>query len=62
MSIETVIISGFHGIGKSYFYNNNHKTLKISDSDSSKFDKKDFPNNYIKHIKKLIKENLYRTL
>ena len=28
MSIETVIISGFHGIGKSYFYNNNHKTLK----------------------------------
>lgn len=59
MSIKTVIISGFPGIGKSYFYNNNHKTLKISDSDSSRFDKKDFPNNYIKHIKKLIKEGDY---
>ena len=45
-----MLLSAFTGTGKSYLYKNN-KDLKILDSDSSKFDKKDFPDNYIKHIK-----------
>lgn len=60
---DTLIISGFPGVGKSYFKNNNSK-LTILDSDSSNFswlkDKdgnntkernSEFPNNYIQHIK-----------
>lgn len=60
---ETLIISGFPGVGKSYFFNNNSNLIAL-DSDSSEFswvkDKDgnntkernpDFPNNYIKHIK-----------
>ncbi len=47
---ETLLLSAFPGTGKSYLFKNN-KDLKILDSDSSKFDKKDFPENYIKHIK-----------
>jgi adenylate kinase family enzyme len=42
------IVSGFPGIGKSTFaekYGN-----KVSDSDSSKFDKAEFPTNYMRHI------------
>lgn len=59
--MDTIIISGFPGIGKSYLFNNSSilgKELKILDSDSSKFSwlepgvrNPDFPNNYIKHIK-----------
>ena len=52
----TKIISGFPGIGKSTLYNNTD--LKILDSDSSNFSwsspgvrNKDFPQNYIDHIK-----------
>ena len=48
-----IIISAFPGLGKSTLYNENK--IDYSDSDSSKFNKKDFPNNYIKHIKKVIK-------
>lgn len=53
-----MIISGFPGIGKTYLFNtsiNNPMSLnlKISDSDSSKFDKDNFPNNYIEHILKI---------
>ena len=51
-----MIISGFPGIGKSYFAENSE--LLVKDSDSSKFSWKekgvrdpDFPNNYIEHIK-----------
>lgn len=33
---DTLIISGFPGVGKSYFKNNNSK-LTILDSDSSNF-------------------------
>lgn len=47
------IISGFPGIGKSYLFNNNNK-LRIKDSDSSQFDKVNFPANYINHIKSII--------
>lgn len=49
---KTYIIAGFPGVGKSWLknkYGNN-----ISDSDSSKFSKDNFPQNYIDHIKSLI--------
>lgn len=43
------LISAFPGTGKTYYFNNGDKT--ILDSDSSTFDKSDFPANYIRHIK-----------
>jgi len=49
---KTLIVSGFPGTGKSYFFNTSERT--ILDSDSSKFDKSDFPRNYIEHIKENI--------
>ena len=49
---KTTIICGFPGVGKSYLFNNTN--LDCIDSDSSKFDKKHFPDNYIKHIEKNI--------
>jgi coenzyme F420-reducing hydrogenase alpha subunit len=51
---NTVLISAFPGTGKSHFFKNS-KNL-VLDSDSSKFDKKYFPNNYIDHIK----NNIYK--
>lgn len=33
---ETLIISGFPGVGKSYFFNNNSNLIAL-DSDSSEF-------------------------
>lgn len=48
----SLIIAGFPGMGKSYLFNENKEYY--SDSDSSKFDKKHFPKNYIKHIKSLV--------
>lgn len=42
------VICGFPGVGKSTLFNTG---LKCTDSDSSKFDKADFPRNYIEHIK-----------
>lgn len=54
----TKVISGFPAVGKSYLYNNN-KGLKVLDSDSRKFSWEsegvrhpEFPNNYIRHIKR----------
>ncbi len=49
---KTLVISAFPATGKTYFFNNTK--LNVLDSDSSNFDKKDFPNNYIEHIKKNI--------
>ena len=49
---DTVLISAFPGTGKTHFFNNTD--LDVLDSDSSTFDKKDFPANYIKHIKENI--------
>jgi broad-specificity NMP kinase len=43
------IIAGFPGVGKSSVFKK-YKD-RVSDSDSSKFPKGDFPQNYIKHIK-----------
>ena len=50
----TKLISAFPATGKSTLF----KTYngKITDSDSSTFDKKDFPHNYIAHIKEKISE------
>lgn len=52
--MSSIIISAFPGIGKSKLYEENK--VNYSDSDSSKFSKKNFPENYIKHIKKVINE------
>lgn len=48
---KTVIVSAFPCCGKTYAYNHHQDKYKILDSDSSKFDKKYFPDNYIAHIK-----------
>lgn len=50
------IISGFPGIGKSSLYN--QAPERIADSDSSQFDKSEFPDNYIVHIRQLLEEGI----
>lgn len=47
---DTIIISAFPGSGKSHLFRNKGDRI-ILDSDSSKFDKSDFPANYLEHIK-----------
>ena len=49
-SIETLVVSAFPGCGKSHLFRNKGEK-KILDSDSSTFDKSQFPQNYIEHIK-----------
>lgn len=53
---ETKIVSAFPGTGKSYYVNQDaySGSFCCSDSDSSKFPKEGFPENYIEHIKYLI--------
>lgn len=47
----TTIISGFPGTGKTTYHNGDYQPEGWSfDSDSSQFDKRYFPNNYMKHI------------
>lgn len=46
---NTIVISGFPGVGKSHYKLNNRK--RVVDSDSSRFDKDNFPANYIADIK-----------
>ncbi len=43
------IVCGFPGVGKSFL----SKNIGCNDSDSSKFDKRHFPHNYIRYIKTL---------
>lgn len=50
-SKKAKVISAFPGCGKSHLYNILKETIDILDSDSSKFDKANFPKNYIDHIK-----------
>ncbi|MGL5713290.1 MAG: hypothetical protein ACRCX2_09750 [Paraclostridium sp.] len=57
---KQLVISGFPGTGKSYYVNNNLLNELTSDSDSSKFDKANFPQNYIEHIKELIEKGTVR--
>ena len=49
-SIDTLVVSAFPGCGKSHLFRNKGDK-KILDSDSSTFDKSQFPENYINHIK-----------
>lgn len=51
--METIVIAAFPGCGKSYA-TGIYPHLHILDSDSSTFDKSDFPANYIRHIKENI--------
>lgn len=49
--MDTKLISAFPATGKTLYFQNNKNVL---DSDSSKFDKALFPENYINHIKENI--------
>lgn len=49
-SKTTLVVSAFPGCGKSHLFRNKGES-KILDSDSSTFDKSNFPQNYIEHIK-----------
>lgn len=49
------VFSVFPGVGKTHFYNQNKKNTR--DSDSSTFDKSEFPQNYITHIKELLADD-----
>lgn len=51
-SRQAKLISAFPGTGKSFYFKSS--ILIGLDSDSSTFDKADFPNNYINHIKENI--------
>lgn len=62
---DSILISAFPGTGKSYYvYNGNwshYAPEKFAcDSDSSKFDKSLFPDNYIAHIKKMVVDSYSR--
>ena len=52
----TMLVSAFPGTGKTYLVNHDAYLgcFSIMDSDSSKFDKSNFPQNYIAHIKENI--------
>lgn len=47
--MKAILYSAFPGTGKTHLFQN-QSDLKVLDSDSSKFDKSEFPGNYIKHI------------
>lgn len=49
------VYSAFPGTGKTTYFNNTDKN--VLDSDSSKFDKADFPSNYIEHIKRNLEDD-----
>ncbi len=62
---KPLLVAGFPGTGKSHYCYNGDYSHYIppkfaTDSDSSKFDKTNFPNNYIKHIKEKISEGYSR--
>lgn len=54
--MKTIIISAFPGTGKTHFFEECklRSDIIVLDSDSSKFDKSEFPANYISHIKEYI--------
>lgn len=60
--IQTTLVSGFPGVGKSYYCKKDLSFLPVQwsiDSDSSTFDKEFFPDNYIQHIKDNIGNVVY---
>ena len=52
--MKTKVYSAFPGVGKTTYFNTTDKN--VLDSDSSKFDKKYFPTNYIEHIERNIQD------
>ncbi len=55
-TLKTIVVSGFPGAGKTYYVDHGEGSDYMPrgfaiDSDSSTFDKSDFPRNYIEHIK-----------
>jgi hypothetical protein len=52
--MKTKVYSAFPGVGKTTYFNTTERN--VLDSDSSKFDKKHFPNNYIEHIERNIQD------
>ena len=46
--MKTKVYSAFPGCGKTTYFNKTDRN--VLDSDSSKFDKRDFPKNYLDHI------------
>lgn len=58
MKKDTLLISAFPGCGKStiFMMYNKSKNIQILDSDSAFFSKKNFPKNYVEHIKEKIGE------
>jgi hypothetical protein len=49
-TVKTYVISAFPGCGKTTAYNYLKNKFKVLDSDSSQFDKNEFPENYLQHI------------
>ena len=61
--MRTTLVSAFPGTGKTHYCKTDLSFLPVTwavDSDSSTFDKKDFPNNYIEHIKNNIGNVVYQ--
>lgn len=63
--LNTVLVAAFPGTGKSYYVDYGEGSGYMpqgfaTDSDSSKFDKSNFPENYITHIEQKIKEGYAR--
>jgi hypothetical protein len=52
--MKTKVYSTFPGCGKTTYFNTTDRN--VLDSDSSKFDKKHFPGNYLDHIEKNIED------
>ena len=50
--MKTKVYSAFPGVGKTTYFNTTNRI--VLDSDSSTFDKKHFPDNYIEHIERAI--------
>ena len=60
---KPLLVAGFPGTGKTHYTNTESGYMPqgfATDSDSSKFDKSDFPQNYIEHIKEKISEGYAR--
>jgi hypothetical protein len=55
IDMKTKVYSAFPGVGKTYYFNTTDRN--VLDSDSSKFDKGLFPDNYIEHIERNIQDS-----
>lgn len=65
MQHDTLLCAAFPGTGKSYYCSNGNWSQYVPDgwccdSDSSQFDKSNFPQNYIEHIKQRIADKYAR--